>query len=128
MNRFHGINEEQMIALREVQTEINDWQLQQFPKATLSGVSIHLMKERAEAAEELADCFFLSSQCERLGGVPMGIPEFCWQAIHGLGYVPQDIIRGKLAKNKNRNWPETPDAHGVYEAQDDNENQAQDEG
>lgn len=118
--------DEEIAALKACQERIAEWQKIQFPNATLDGAGNHLMREIAEAAEELADCFFLASQCERLGGMPMNVPEFCWLAIKGLGYSPASVILAKLAKNQRRNWPKTPDANGVYEAQDDH-NQEQTE-
>ena len=128
MNRWGTLNPDDIEQMRAVQKQIDAWQKAQFPNAKLSGAGNHLHREMAEAAEELADCFFLSSQCQRLGGMPMGVPEFCWMAIRGLGYSPASVILGKLAKNKRRNWPENPDAQGVYEANDDDKEQAENEG
>lgn len=125
MNRWSTLDPDDVDHMWAVQKQIAEWQEAQFPNATLSGAGNHLSREMQEAAEELADCFFLSSQCQRLGGIPMGIPEFCWLAIRGLGYSPVSVILGKLAKNKRRKWPENPDTDGVYEANDDDENKAE---
>lgn len=116
------------IGMRKVQDQIDKWQMEQFPNATLKGAAEHLDRERAEATEELADCFFLATQCERLGGMPVCLPEVCWAAIQALGHSPEQVILDKLAKNKSRSWPEKPDVQGVYEAQDDDENEAENQG
>ena len=100
--------------LKCMQIEITEWQRKQFPDAELKGAGMHLLKECAEAAEELADVFFLASQCERLGGVPIGLPEMCWQAIKDLGLMPEQIIYKKLEKNRLRKWPSKPAADGCY--------------
>lgn len=107
------------LGMHEVKARVEEWQQAQFPNATLDGASEHLAREMAEAAEELADCFFMSLQCERLGGMPVALPETCWAAIQSLGHSPASVILAKLAKNKERKWPANPDADGVYEAQDD---------
>lgn len=100
-----------------VQENINQWRLQQFPDATLHGADKHLKKEINEALEELADVFFLSTQCEALGGVPMGIPELCWRMISEFGFNPEQVILAKLAKNKQRDWPKKPADDGCYHHQ-----------
>lgn len=106
------------VGMRDVQARIAEWQGEQFPHATLEGAAAHLSRELDEAAEELADCFFLSSQCERLGGMPVALPEACWSAIASIGLSPASVILAKLAKNRTRQWPTTPDGEGVYEALD----------
>jgi len=118
MKRIHDLDERDDDEIEELQAEIREWRLAQFPNATLDGAANHLVKEIFEAAEELADCFFLSSQCQDLGGVPVGMPEFCYQAIRGFGLNPAAIIRAKLAKNKRRKWPDKPGEGGIYEAED----------
>lgn len=118
MKRWKDDGEKDDDEIEELQAEIREWRLVQFPNATLSGAGNHLVAEIFEAAEELADCFFLSSQCQDLGGVPVGMPEFCFQAIRGLGLNPAMVIRAKLAKNKRRKWPSEPDEGGIYEAED----------
>ena len=113
------VGEDDMPAgMLDVQARIAEWQASQFPHATLDGAAAHLERELHEAAEELADCFFLSSQCERLGGMPVALPEACWHAIASLGLSPASVILSKLDKNKRRTWPTTPDEEGVYEAID----------
>ena len=121
------MSDEEIKNLRDCQERINEWQKTQFPNTTLHGAGTHLMREIEEACEELADCFFLSSQCERLGGIPMGLPEYCWHVIKRLGHSPASVILAKLEKNKARKWPEKPDASGVYEANDD-QNKAENKG
>jgi len=100
--------------LKCLQIEINEWQRRQFPDATLDGAGNHLIKECAEAAEELADVFFLASQCEALGGMPVGLPERCWQGIKELGLLPEKVIYAKLEKNRLRKWPSKPAEDGCY--------------
>ena len=100
--------------LKCLQIEINEWQRRQFPDATLEGAGNHLIKECAEAAEELADVFFLATQCEALGGMPVGLPERCWQAIKDLGLLPEKVIHAKLEKNRKRKWPRKPAEDGCY--------------
>ncbi len=118
MKRWKDDGERDDDEIEQLQAEIREWRLAQFPNATLAGAGNHLVAEIFEAAEELADCFFLSSQCQDLGGVPVGMPEFCFQAIRGLGLNPAMVIRAKLAKNKRRKWPSEPDEGGIYEAED----------
>ena len=118
MKRWKDNGEKDDDEIEQLQAEIREWRLVQFPNATLSGAGNHLVAEIFEAAEELADWFFLSSQCQDLGGVPVGMPEFCYQAIRGFGLDPAVVIRAKLAKNKRRKWPTTPGEGGIYEAQD----------
>jgi hypothetical protein len=84
MNRWGTLNPDDIEHMRAVQKQIDEWQKMQFPNATLSGAGNHLHREMAEAAEELADCFFLSSQCQRLGGIPMGVPEWACPSFAGL--------------------------------------------
>jgi hypothetical protein len=116
------------LGMHKLKAMIADWQEAQFPNATLQGAAEHLARETAEAAEELADCFFMSAQCERLGGMPVALPEHCWDAIVALGHSPYHVIVAKLAKNKARKWPAKPDADGVYEAQDDDEDSPENQG
>lgn len=97
---------------------IDEWQRQQFPDANLAGAGMHLVQEINEACEELADCFFMAVQCERLGGAKMGLPETVWEMMEGLGALPERVIMAKLEKNKQRKWPTTPDADGVYHHED----------
>ena len=118
MKRWKDNGEKDDDEIEQLQAEIREWRLAQFPNATLAGAGNHLVAEIFEAAEELADCFFLSSQCQDLGGVPVGMPEFCYQAIRGFGLDPAVVIRAKLAKNKRRKWPTTPGDGGIYEAED----------
>ena len=118
MKRWKDEGERDDEEIEQLQAEIREWRLAQFPNATLPGAGNHLVKEIFEAAEELADCFFLSSQCQDLGGVPVGMPEFCYQAIRGFGLDPAKVIRAKLAKNKRRKWPSSPGEGGIYEAED----------
>lgn len=110
-------------AIQITQSAIREWRRAQFPDATLEGAARHLAKELDEACEELADVFFLASQCEELGGVPVGLPERAWDMIQRLGRCPPDVIFAKLAKNKRRKWPAKPDKDGIYEAAE-----AEDEG
>ena len=122
------MTDEQLSTLRDVQRRIAMWQEAQFPDATLRGARVHLNREIDEACEELADVFFLASQCERLGGMPVLLPEIAWQAIVSLGRGPQQVILAKLAKNLARKWPEKPDAQGVYEADDAQQTKAENQG
>lgn len=115
------------LGMHKIKAMIAEWQEAQFPNATLQGAAEHLARETVEAAEELADCFFMAAQCERLGGMPVTLPEHCWDAIVALGHSPASVILAKLEKNKARKWPEKPDASGVYEANDD-QNKAEDKG
>lgn len=116
------------LGMHQVKARIAEWQAEQFPHATLAGAAEHLARELAEAAEELADCFFMASQCERLGGMPVVLPEQCWDAIMRLEHSPASVILAKLNKNKRRKWPASPDASGVYEAQDEDKNQTEKQG
>lgn len=122
------MTDEQLSTLRDIQRRIAMWQAAQFPDATLQGARVHLDREVDEACEELADVFFLASQCERLGGMPVLLPEIAWQAIVSLGRGPQQVILAKLAKNLARKWPEKPDASGVYEADDAQQTKAENQG
>ena len=105
---------EEMAALKAMQIEIGEWQRKQFPDATLEGAGAHFIKEASEAAEELADCFFMATQCENLGGIPFGIPQLCWAMIDRMGFCAEAVIRAKLEKNKRREWPAKPAADGCY--------------
>jgi len=112
------LTKHELAEIHNLQSRIAEWQTMQFPDATLDGAARHLMRELDESCEELADVFFLSSQCERLGGMKMGIPEIAYRSIQMLGGSPVAVILAKLDKNKRRNWPSTPDSEGVYEAID----------
>lgn len=105
---------EDKMEMQDARIQIESWQRRQFPDATLDGAGRHLLKELAEACEELADVFFLAVQCENLGGVPIGLPEMCWRTISEFGLVPEEVILAKLAKNKQRDWPKKPADDGCY--------------
>ena len=119
MRGDHEMTSDRKQAITITQSAIREWRRAQFPDATLEGASRHLAREIDEACEELADVFFLASQCEELGGVPVGLPERAWDMIQRLGRCPPDVIFAKLAKNKLRRWPATPDKDGIYEAAED---------
>jgi hypothetical protein len=38
--------------------------------------------------------------------------------MEALGCIPERVIMAKLAKNKARKWPETPNDQGVYNHED----------
>jgi hypothetical protein len=122
------MTDDELSTMRDIQRRIAMWQAAQFPDATLRGATVHLHREIEEACEELADVFFLASQCERLMGMPVCMPEIAWQAIASLGRNPSSVILAKLAKNLARKWPEKPDASGVYEADDAQQTKAQNQG
>ena len=108
------IDDQSRVEMQMCRIEVETWQRKQFPNATLEGAGAHLLQEIEEACEELADCFFMAVQCENLGGAPMGLPLAIWEMMEGLGCIPERIIMAKLAKNKSRKWPETPNDQGVY--------------
>jgi len=116
MRGDNDMTQDRKQAIQITQSAIREWRRAQFPDATLEGAAAHLSRELDEAAEELADVFFLASQCEDLGGVPMGLPERAWDMIQRLGRCPPDVIFAKLAKNMGRKWPARPDKDGIYEA------------
>lgn len=99
---------------------IREWQQVRFPQSTLDGASRHLEEELDEACEEIADVFFLATQCEDLGGVPVGLPERAWEMMWRLGRDPMRVILAKLAKNKDRKWPEKPAGDGCYHHEKEN--------
>lgn len=108
------IDEQSKVEMQMCRIQIEEWQRKQFPGATLQGAGAHLLQEVEEACEELADCFFMAVQCENLGGAPMGLPLAIWEMMEALGAIPERVILAKLARNKERKWPEFPGADGVY--------------
>lgn len=117
-SRWFVLEKKDIADIQSLQRRVDEWQRMQFPNADLDGAARHLLRELDEAMEELADVFFLASQCERLGGIKMGIPETAFHSIRMLGGSPVAVILAKLEKNKRRRWPTTPDEEGCYEAID----------
>ena len=104
--------------IRELKDEVLAWQASQFPGSTPTGTRVHLKREIAEAIEELVDVFFLATQLEHMSGAPLDLTEKAYYAIKSIGGHADQAIRAKLEKNKRRRWPTMPDAEGVYEAID----------
>ncbi len=105
--------------LSDLINEIGEWQAKQFPNATYEGAEAHWKKELAEAAEELADVVFLYLQMMRLKGVGLesrSLRVNDWgnhAAMFGINL--ERALLEKLAKNKARKWPQTPNAEGFYQ-------------
>lgn len=98
----------------DAQDKIREWQQKQFPDCTLYGAMAHLERERKEAAEELADVFHLATHAQTLGADTGALAILAWIAISNIGVDPASAVLGKLAKNKARQWPDTPDNDGVF--------------
>lgn len=99
--------------------EIQAWQKEQFPLATAESTSEHALLELVEAIEELTDLAFLQIQGHTLANTG----PLCMGAAIGALYVMVDnlggdlevALRAKLAKNKARTWPSSPDESGCFQ-------------